>query len=684
MQGRLPKIKVLIMVAWLSLLGGFSYWFEMNTRRDEHQKALLTAKAIFQQILVSRKWNALHGGVYVPITNATPPNEYLTGPNRDLTADNGIALTKVNPAYMTRQMAELSQENINGIQFHLTSLKPIRPENRAMAWEEPWLRSFEQGVSEQGEFFHDGERSWFRYMAPLRVDRECLQCHAQHDFKLGEIRGGLSVSVPYASHGHLQLIVGYGSVAFIGLLFILIGMALYERKQRLFDATFNSPVPTSVTNTSHHILMANEAYWAKFGPLPPGHKSIKCHEHRPGASCHTPQCPLTRIVNGAETYTYESIKEREGASRHFIITAKPLLDASGTVIGCVESFQEITERKQAEEALQESNRKLEALSNTDGLTGIANRRLFDETLAREYARHARSGAPLSLILLDIDYFKSFNDCYGHVKGDECLQQVAQAMNGCVTRPPDLVARYGGEEFACILPETDGRGATVIAEKIRRDILALAIPHQGSNIAEWVTASLGVVTERCTPDGSALDLVTTVDAQLYRAKSAGRNQVAAVAPAVAKEAVHARLVQLTWHGSFCCGHPVLDSQHQSLFLLANELLKAVLSDRPITEIEPIITRLLDEVSQHFRDEESIIEEAGFAGIGRHLEEHAKLLARGLELSLAFKASTVTIGDIFQFLAYDMVQRHMLESDREFFPLLQGKSWDAPPMPPQEAL
>jgi len=187
-------------------------------------------------------------------------------------------------------------------------------------------------------------------------------------------------------------------------------------------------------------------------------------------------------------------------------------------------FTDITERKRAAAALEESNRKLEVQSNTDGLTGISNRRHFDAVLAQEHARHARSGAELSLILLDLDHFKAFNDTYGHVKGDECLRQVARVMAKSARRPADLAARYGGEEFACILPETSRNGAAAIAEEIRQGIIALAIPHAGSSVAEHVTASLGVVTVRCAVGGSVEDIVAQVDKLLYKAKASGRNQI----------------------------------------------------------------------------------------------------------------------------------------------------------------
>lgn len=660
------------MIVWVVITGTFLFWMERDTRRDEKLLAQSAANAFFQQVVISRQWNASHGGVYVPISSTTPPNEYLPTQGRDLTTDSGLKLTKLNPSYMTRQIAELAQKNESGIQFHITSLKPIRPKNKATEWEERWLKSFEQGVKEQGEFFDDGNITWFRYMAPLFTGPECLKCHAQQGYKEGDIRGGLSVSLPYPRHTHLHIFIGFGAVAVIGLTFIFIGGTLYRRKQRLFEATFDSPVPTCVTDSNYTILMANESYWAKFGTLPDKQKTIKCHEHRPGKFCHTADCPLTRIMGGSSTYTYESIKEKDGVSRHFIITAKPLRDARSKVAWCVESFQEITERKQAEKALEESNRQLELLSNTDGLTGIANRRRFDEVLTQEHARHARSGEALSLILLDIDFFKSFNDCYGHVKGDECLQQVAQVIAACVARATDLVARYGGEEFACILPETDSNGAVAIAEKIRQGIIAQAIPHKGSSIADYVTASLGVVTVKCNAGGSVVDIVAQVDELLYLAKSSGRNRVEFIILRDAGAEITGNLVRLAWQDSFCCGNPLIDSQHQALFRLSNELLEAVLSARPSSEISAIINRLLAKVSQHFHDEELLLETIGFPDKNHHVAEHAKLLAKGRELSRKFEASTLTISDLFQFLASEMIMLHMLEADRKFFPFITETS------------
>lgn len=180
----------------------------------------------------------------------------------------------------------------------------------------------------------------------------------------------------------------------------------------------------------------------------------------------------------------------------------------------------------AREDLVQVNRKLAALAAQDPLTGLANRRSFDETLKSEARRASRDGAPLSLLLIDIDYFKGFNDTYGHVEGDACLQAVSACLLQYAKRPGDLVARYGGEELAIILPKTDLAGALVVAEVVRERIDALAIPH-GASAFGHVTVSVGAAAMQGPyAEGSERQLVEAADSALYRAKASGRNRVEA--------------------------------------------------------------------------------------------------------------------------------------------------------------
>jgi diguanylate cyclase (GGDEF)-like protein len=193
--------------------------------------------------------------------------------------------------------------------------------------------------------------------------------------------------------------------------------------------------------------------------------------------------------------------------------------------------------------MEAANRELQRLACVDGLTGVANRRRFDEILEREWLRLARERQPLSLILCDVDFFKAYNDTYGHIAGDKCLQQVAGAISQAVRRPADLVARYGGEEFAVVLPQTDSAGAVHVAEQIRINVAALGIaqgqlqggqPRGGAATGgaatvgrpyggDLVTLSLGVATVIPLPNSTPAVLIASADKALYHAKACGRNR-----------------------------------------------------------------------------------------------------------------------------------------------------------------
>ncbi len=180
------------------------------------------------------------------------------------------------------------------------------------------------------------------------------------------------------------------------------------------------------------------------------------------------------------------------------------------------------------EELKRVNQELEELAMTDGLTRIANHRFFDQKLKTEWHRLRREVAPFSLILCDIDYFKRYNDTYGHLAGDSCLQRVAKALRDSVKRPSDLVARYGGEEFAIILPNTDLEGATHIAEIICTQIRSLKIPHRDSLIKPYVTLSVGVASTIPMPSLTPETLIMTADYALYQAKTNGRDRIFVIA------------------------------------------------------------------------------------------------------------------------------------------------------------
>lgn len=387
-------------VAWLVFLACL-FMVEYRDSDATHRELLLsTARALFERVVLARRWNAMHGGVYVPVTKETQPNPYLEDPLRNIKVNDSLTLTKVNPAYMTRQMAEMSA-GTGGVRIHITSLRPIRPENRATPREEKALESFEKGLTEVGETIKDGQDSKFFYMAPLKVEKGCLKCHAKQGYKEGDLRGGISIIFPFPHKDHLlSLAISHMVIGLFGLSGIIL-----------------------------------------FG---------------------------VRLDNSYK-----------------IIQQQAVIDA---------------------------------------LTGIPNRRAFMERTAVEFKRSMRYGKPLSIVMADIDFFKSYNDAYGHAAGDACLQKVAQAIKATLKRPGDFCARYGGEEFVLFLPDTPREAALLVAERIRAAVESMAIPHENAHPFGIVTLSLGVSTVGGASTDSFEKELQLADKALYAAKERGRNRV----------------------------------------------------------------------------------------------------------------------------------------------------------------
>jgi diguanylate cyclase (GGDEF)-like protein/PAS domain S-box-containing protein len=206
---------------------------------------------------------------------------------------------------------------------------------------------------------------------------------------------------------------------------------------------------------------------------------------------------------------------RAGRPRYLAADASPIVDDAGALVAVVQTLRDLTDEKMAQI-------KLEQLATRDGLTGLANRRCFDDTLHAEWARAMRQKQPLSLLMVDVDNFKAYNDANGHLGGDECLKRIASAV-ASEMRANDLVARYGGEEFAVILPNQSLKGAAIVAERIRCRVERLQVPNANASSGH-VTVSIGAATAIASADSNASQLVGIADAALYRAKHMGRNRI----------------------------------------------------------------------------------------------------------------------------------------------------------------
>lgn len=404
-------VTVLILIFLVGLFMGLS----RQAQKTVDLGMLDRGRSLFQGIVLTRRWVANHGGVYVYKRPGEDTNPFLKG--TDIKSSTGRTLVLRNPAMITREISEMS-EKAGGFRFHITSDQPLNPGNKATDWELEAIRQFGAGGKERyGKVVENG-KSIFRYMAPLFVEKSCMKCHADQGYEIGDVRGGIAVSFDISEIETL-----WEGVRKYGLLFYLLASALF-------------------------LALIGVSIWI---------------------------------------------------------------------------FQRILAR--AEEKLVE-------LANTDGLTGLDNRRHFMERLRQELERSRRYGHPLSLIMLDLDHFKRVNDEYGHLVGDEVLRRVAGILREN-TRKTDVAGRYGGEELVIALPESDLLPAVELAEKLRLLIAELVIgPESG---LQNITASFGVVAYHPGHD-TDMDLVLDellkqVDIALYRAKEAGRNRVSVADVAV---------------------------------------------------------------------------------------------------------------------------------------------------------
>ncbi len=313
-------------------------------------------------------------------------------------------------------------------------------------------------------------------------------------------------------------------------------------------------------------------------------------------------------------------------------------------------------------ALQSANSELNELATTDSLTGIANRGHFYQQANLHFQQAERYGEALSLLALDIDHFKSINDTHGHQAGDSALRGLAEHFRQGI-RAFDLMGRIGGEEFAILLPNTDLDGAVELAERLRETLTERRLKVDGETELA-VTVSIGAAS-RLPTDASLDRLFARADQALYRAKEAGRNRVATIEERVPGKM--ASIIRLMWKVGYDCGHPVIDSEHRELFRLANELLDLASVEVSPQAIQAALDALLAHVVGHFAHEEAILRRHDYAEVEHHAELHQRLVERAFVLREQADKEGIAFGDLVQFLAQEVVARHMLLADRKFYGL-----------------
>jgi len=401
----------------------------INDTRNDYQ--VISEKILFQQastlfnnIITMRKWSSDHGAIYVKAHDGMQPNPYLID-NHTYTKDNEL-LIKVNPAWMTREISELSNKQ-QKYYFKITSLQPINPNNAPDEFEKRALENLKNNKDK--DFYTSLQNDKYNYMGSLRVEASCLQCHTIQNYKVGDVIGGLRVSVPIENYLENLEIVD-------------------SKTDILYFVTF-------FTSISFIIII---------------------------------------------TFTINSIYIRE-------------LD----ILKLNKTLEKKVEQRTKE--LKIVNKKLLEISSTDFLTNISNRRHFFETGIKSFHLAKREKTDLSIICIDIDYFKKINDTYGHNIGDEILKLIANTMNKFI-RKSDTLARTGGEEFTILLNNTDENNAFILAEKLRLEVEKSSYKDSDTQIN--VTISLGI--SQIKEDDEELDsIIIRADKALYQAKETNRNK-----------------------------------------------------------------------------------------------------------------------------------------------------------------
>ena len=507
--------------------------------------------ALFRLVALTRDWNVRHGGVYVQVTAATVPNPYLDHPRRDVITREGLALTMINPAHMTRQIAEIAQQ-ADGIQLHITSLDPLRPANAADPWEAAALRRFDAGLSEIVELI-PGVAPVHRYMAPLRITKPCFDCHQKQGYQLGQIRGGISVTMPADDllairdgarirSGAVHLLMFAVVAALLDLLvrrtrrqvLALEHLAedqekvIAERTRALSDANEelerqladrelaaavfdNAAEAIIVTDAGGRFVAVNPAFSSMTGyaaseVLGKAVSIIKSGRHPPEFYAE-----MWQSLSRENRWQGEVWNRRKNGELFFVWMSVARIAGGALPVRYVATLTDITPRKELEDALRHQ-------AYHDPLTDLPNRALFNDRLRVAILQAERHGRPFALCFMDLDYFKPVNDEFGHAAGDDVLVETARRLRLCV-RAADTVARVGGDEFAAILTEVGSRAE--VEEIAARIVADLARPFELKVGTAHITCSIGIAL--FPEHGSDIEaLQHNADAALYEVKGASRN------------------------------------------------------------------------------------------------------------------------------------------------------------------
>lgn len=539
---------IFILLGWSVLVGGSLAWNIYQETKETLSMAVASARTNINKDIIFRKWVASHGGVYVQPTDTTPPNPYLKLPDRDVLTTKGKSLTLMNPAYALREL-QSSVGKDSAIQSHLTSLNPINPDNVADAWEKDAMQRFEKGAKEVMELQQSDGQSHLRLMTPFIVERDCLKCHQQQGYKLGDIRGGISTYVSMKSyqadehHRKFTQTLSHGLIWIVGLF----GVGAFYRRERYLnferrlaeaqlresEALFRNyfelgQVGMCITSLEQKWLRVNRRLCDMLGYTEEELTRMTWGELTHPEDLELDLAQFKRLASGEiEQYSIdERFTHKNGKVIFTHLTVSCQRKPDGTINYVVASLDDISDRKQMEEQVRQ-------LAFYDVLTELPNRRMLNDRLAQALALSKRTGLYGALMFIDLDNFKPLNDTYGHGAGDLLLVEVARRLTTGM-REMDTVARFGGDEFVVVLNELEENKAeatshaNTVAEKIQATLgepYEMTLPDSTGEkiVTHRCSASIGVVMF-IDHEATQEELLKWADMAMYQAKDAGRNSI----------------------------------------------------------------------------------------------------------------------------------------------------------------
>jgi diguanylate cyclase (GGDEF)-like protein len=505
--------------------------FANESIKNQENMLLKQAQVHYQSQVNTRKWNASFGGVYVKPINGIKPNPYLK--DNTLKVDENLTLIKINPAWMTRQLSETA--DIKDFHFKIVSLIPINPNNRVTSFEKRALEHIER--TNDREYYELDDK--FNYVGALTTRESCLPCHKHQGYKLGDIRGGISITLDATSYKETALSVENNSlitkvtlILFIFVIVLLIHKQIQSTKnllktvevrtreinrtktilQNVIDADLSFLLVSDGTD----IILVNKTVLTYFG-----YSSLeefqREYSHISDAFVEEAGSDLylQRYIDGEHWIDYlqreqknKSLKAKIKNSQG-VRTFKP--HATEIIVDTkklhIIVFDDITDELKTIEGLTKKVMR-------DPLTGLYNRRKFNEILTKEIELSLTTYISLSMIFLDIDNFKEVNDTYGHDVGDDVLVALSEILLSTV-RTVDFIARWGGEEFVITLQATSASQALSVAENLRKKVF-----EHDFGLAGKQSISLGI-TQYIEGETKA-DFTKRVDEALYEAKNSGKN------------------------------------------------------------------------------------------------------------------------------------------------------------------